>query len=137
RARRRIGFRSPSTMNTIWDFPTKSPPHSGTCRMFQSDLVERFSRVHPSTPFLAWLPVIGYVVYRSVSRHDLPLYAIAGVFLIGTLAWTLAEYVLHRYVFHWLEDTPRGRRVHFLLHGVHHNFPNDKDRLVMPLGFSI
>jgi sterol desaturase/sphingolipid hydroxylase (fatty acid hydroxylase superfamily) len=105
--------------------------------MFQSDLVERFSRIHPSTPFVAWLPVIGYVLYRSGSRHDLAAYAIAGIFALGVFAWTLAEYVLHRYVFHWIEDSPRGRRIHFLLHGVHHDFPNDKDRLVMPLGFSV
>jgi sterol desaturase/sphingolipid hydroxylase (fatty acid hydroxylase superfamily) len=124
-------------MNSLWAFPTKQPPHSGTCRMFQGDLFERFSRVHPSTPFVAWLPVVAYVLYRSGTRHDLAVYGIAGIFLAGTLAWTLAEYLLHRYVFHWFEDTPRGRRIHFLLHGVHHDFPNDKDRLVMPLGFSI
>lgn len=124
-------------MNSIWDFPTKSPPHSGTCRMFQTDLFERFSRINPWTPFVAWLPVITYVIYRSASRHDLGGFGIFGWFVAGTLAWTLAEYVLHRYVFHWIDDTPRGRRVHFLLHGVHHDFPSDKDRLVMPLGFSI
>jgi dihydroceramide fatty acyl 2-hydroxylase len=27
--------------------------------------------------------------------------------------------------------------VHFVLHGVHHDFPQDADRLVMPLGASI
>lgn len=124
-------------MNSLWAFPTKPPPHSGTSRMFQSDLIERFSRIHPSTPFVAWLPVIAYVLYRSGARHDLAIYGIAGVFLLGTFAWTLAEYVLHRYVFHWIDDTARGRRIHFLVHGVHHDHPNDKGRLVMPLGFSI
>ena len=122
---------------SFWDFPTKPALHAGTCRMFQSDLIERFSRIHPATPFVAWLPVVAFVLYRSVSRQDLALWGIAGVFVLGVLAWTLAEYVLHRWVFHWYEDTPRGKRIHFLLHGVHHDFPNDKDRLVMPLGFSI
>src|SRR5262249_54784217 len=121
RARRARALASgASTMNSIWDFPTKSPPHSGTCRMFQSDLVERFSRIHPSTPFVAWLPVIAYVLYRSASRHDLSAPGIVGLFVLGAFTWTLAEYVLHRYVFHWIEDSPRGRRVHFLVHGVHH-----------------
>ncbi|HEY2511235.1 MAG TPA: sterol desaturase family protein [Polyangiaceae bacterium] len=122
---------------SIWDFPTKPPPNAGTSRMFQSDLFERFSRIHPATPFIAWLPVIGIVLARGVLRHDLSLLAIAGIFVAGVLAWTLSEYVLHRWVFHWMEDSERGRRIHFLLHGVHHDFPSDKDRLVMPLGFSI
>ena len=107
-----------------------------TTRMFESDFFEWFSRVHPSAPFIAWVPLAGLMLYRSVHRGDPGLVAIAGLFVAGVVAWTLSEYVLHRYVFHWMRDTPRGRRIHFLLHGVHHDFPNDKDRLVMPLGIS-
>ena len=118
--------------------PTSGKPRRPeTTRMFESDFIEWFSRIHPVTPFVAWIPVATYVVYRSVSRHDLPLWGVAGFFLLGVFAWTLAEYVLHRYVFHWMRDTPRGRRLHFLMHGVHHDYPNDKDRLVMPLGVSL
>jgi sterol desaturase/sphingolipid hydroxylase (fatty acid hydroxylase superfamily) len=108
--------------------------------MFEADIVERFSRIHPATPFVFWLPVVAVVVGRSISRGapgDLAVWGVAALVLSGVFAWSFAEYVLHRWVFHWYEDTPRGRRVHFLLHGVHHDYPNDKDRLVMPLGFSI
>jgi sterol desaturase/sphingolipid hydroxylase (fatty acid hydroxylase superfamily) len=52
-------------------------------------------------------------------------------------AWTFAEYILHRYVFHWTNETAWGKRIHFLLHGVHHEYPSDKDRLVMPLLTSV
>jgi sterol desaturase/sphingolipid hydroxylase (fatty acid hydroxylase superfamily) len=112
-------------------------PRPTTCRMFESDFIEWFSRIHPITPFVAWLPVIGFFIYRSVSRHDLAWFGILGLFVLGVLFWTLTEYVLHRNLFHWVNDTPRGKRIHFLLHGVHHDYPSDKDRLVMPLGFSM
>ena len=105
--------------------------------MFESNLFERFSRIHPATPFLFWLPVVALVLHHSASRDDLGVTAAIGVALAGLFAWTLAEYLLHRYVFHWTRDTPFGRRFHFLIHGVHHDFPRDKDRLVMPLGASI
>jgi len=108
-----------------------------TCRMFDSDFLEKFSRIHPATPFVVWIPVILYVLYRSGARHDLATSGIAGVFVVGLFAWTFAEYVLHRWVFHWVNETGWGKRVHFLLHGVHHDFPNDKDRLVMPLLTSV
>jgi dihydroceramide fatty acyl 2-hydroxylase len=109
-----------------------------TTRMFENELLERFSRIHPATPFVAWLPVVAWMFYRSsVVRADLSLGATVGLFLGGLLSWTFAEYILHRYVFHWVNDTPRGKRIHFLLHGVHHDFPNDKDRLVMPLLTSV
>src|SRR3974390_46353 len=104
-----------------------------TCRMFESDFLERFSRIHPATPFVVWLPVAVVFVARSALRHDLAPFAGPALFLLGMFAWTFAEYILHRYVFHWTNDTPRGRRIHFLLHGVHHEYPSDKDRLVMPL----
>jgi len=108
-----------------------------TCRMFENEILERFSRIHPATPFVAWVPVVLFFLGRSVVRQELSLAAIAALFLGGMLAWTLAEYVLHRYVFHWTNQTAWGKRIHFLLHGVHHEYPSDKDRLVMPLLTSV
>jgi len=110
-----------------------------TTRMFESDFIERFSRIHPATPFVFWVPVLAFLVYRTVTLTDAPIKALpfAGLVLGGILFWSFAEYVLHRYVFHFKKDTPWGRRFHFLVHGVHHDYPDDKDRLVMPLGASI
>lgn len=106
-------------------------PGTQTCRMFDSDFLEKFSRIHPATPFVVYVPLMSFMLYRSAGRLDVA--SIAGLYVLGLVTWTLAEYWLHRLIFHWTKDTPRGRRIHFLLHGVHHDFPNDKDRLVMPL----
>ncbi len=109
-----------------------------TTRMFENEVLEKFSRIHPATPFVAWVPVIATFLYRSaVVRHDVTAAQLAGYFVAGLVTWTFAEYVLHRFVFHWTNDTAWGKRIHFLLHGVHHDFPNDKDRLVMPLLTSV
>jgi len=105
--------------------------------MFESDFLERFSRIHPATPFVVYIPLIGYFLYRSYTIDALAVSTIAGMFFAGLLTWTFSEYVLHRWVFHWMNQTPRGKRIHFLLHGVHHDFPSDKDRLVMPLLTSV
>lgn len=104
--------------------------------MFENELLEKFSRIHPITPFVVYVPMIAVLLYRSYARQTGAM-TIAGVFVAGLFLWTFAEYILHRYVFHWHNDSPLGRRLHFLLHGVHHDFPNDGDRLVMPLLTSI
>jgi dihydroceramide fatty acyl 2-hydroxylase len=104
-----------------------------TTRMFESEILEKFSRIHPATPFVVWGPVVVYLLLRTWARPDVSLLSATSFFTAGLLTWTLAEYLLHRWVFHWTNDTPWGKRIHFLLHGVHHEFPNDKDRLVMPL----
>jgi sterol desaturase/sphingolipid hydroxylase (fatty acid hydroxylase superfamily) len=101
--------------------------------MFDNDFLEKFSHIHPATPFVVWTPVLLFMLYRSWARHDLAVLGIAATFAAGVLVWSLAEYLLHRYVFHWINETAWGKRVHFLLHGVHHDFPNDRTRLVMPL----
>jgi dihydroceramide fatty acyl 2-hydroxylase len=111
-------------------------PRPATCQMFETPLIERFSRIHPASPFLFWLPVLGYSGLRAY-QQGVGLLQGLGFFLLGILLWTFAEYVLHRYVFHYLGPRLWQRRMHFVLHGVHHDFPQDGDRLVMPLGASI
>ncbi len=104
--------------------------------MFETPLIERFSRVHPSGPFLFWLPVLAYAGYHAFS-HGIGVLTFAGLFVLGLLMWTFAEYMLHRYLFHYMGPRPWQRRMYFVIHGVHHDFPQDTDRLVMPLGASI
>lgn len=101
--------------------------------MFENEFLEKFSRIHPATPFVVYVPLMLYFLHRSYARHDVGVAAMVGLYFAGTLSWTFTEYWLHRTIFHWQKDTAIGRRIHFLLHGVHHDFPSDKDRLVMPL----
>jgi sterol desaturase/sphingolipid hydroxylase (fatty acid hydroxylase superfamily) len=104
--------------------------------MFETPLIERFSRIHPATPFVFWLPVLAWVGWRSVHLGVGALLYV-GLVVLGILTWTFTEYTLHRWVFHYVGPRPWQRRMHFILHGVHHDFPQDADRLVMPLGASI
>jgi len=100
--------------------------------MFENEILEKFSRIHPATPFVVFLPIISFVGYRSITRGT-PVLTGLGLIAVGLLIWTLAEYALHRSVFHWTNNTTFGKRFHFYAHGVHHDYPNDSDRLVMPL----
>lgn len=61
----------------------------------------------------------------------------AGYYLLGIGIWSIAEYVLHRFIFHFVPKSKWGLRLHFVFHGVHHDYPNDVHRLVMPPSVSI
>src|SRR5207244_8406559 len=108
-----------------------------TVCMFESDFMEFFSPVHPVTPLVLYLPVVGYMLYTSVWLRQLSIVAATALFLLGVLLWTLIEYLIHRYVFHYEPKTRWGKRLHFVIHGVHHDYPNDARRLVMPPAISI
>jgi 4-hydroxysphinganine ceramide fatty acyl 2-hydroxylase len=105
--------------------------------MFDNPILERGSRVHPVVPPRIYLPVIGSLLVRAVGHENLSVAAVAGVFALGILAWSLSEYLLHRFLFHLEPDSHWGRRIHFIIHGVHHDFPHDPMRLVMPPSVSI
>jgi 4-hydroxysphinganine ceramide fatty acyl 2-hydroxylase len=108
-----------------------------TVRMFESDFIEFFSRVHPATPLLLYMPVVGYMLYLSVWQRKLSILAVAGLFVLGILLWTLFEYLIHRYIFHYEPKSRLGKRLHYIVHGVHHDYPNDARRLVMPPSISV
>ena len=107
-----------------------SPP------LFHNRFLDFFSRVHPAVPAVLFGPIIAALVVLGVDGGLEALETIALV-VAGFALWTLAEYWLHRKFFHWEPDNAIGRRMHFIIHGVHHDHPNDRMRLVMPPGASI
>src|SRR4029077_736813 len=112
-------------------------PKDESVRMFKSDFMEFCSHVHPTVPLVLYLPVIGWMLYAVLFRCHLSILAVAGLFALGVLSWTLLEYIIHRYVFHYEPTSRWGERLHFIVHGVHHDYPNDSRRLVMPPSVSI
>jgi sterol desaturase/sphingolipid hydroxylase (fatty acid hydroxylase superfamily) len=108
-----------------------------TVRMFKSDFMEFFSHVHPAVPLVLYLPVIAYLLYLAFGPNRLSILVGGGLFLVGVTIWSLLEYVLHRYLFHYEAKSRFGKQLHFVIHGVHHDYPNDARRLVMPPVISI
>ena len=106
-------------------------------RVFENPWLEKLTHVHPITPLLVWMPVIAFFTWKSYDESHLPIYAIAGTMVAGMAAWTLAEYVMHRFIFHIEGNNPITQRLHFLIHGLHHDDPVDPTRLVMPPAASI
>ncbi len=104
--------------------------------LFESRFLDFFSRVHPAIPALIYGPVVAAGAVLG-GREGYSVAELLGLGALGVLIWSLAEYWLHRLVFHWQPDHRLGSRLHFIIHGVHHDHPNDKLRLVMPPGASI
>jgi sterol desaturase/sphingolipid hydroxylase (fatty acid hydroxylase superfamily) len=100
-------------------------------RLFNNGLLEWFSHIHPLTPLLVWGPVAVALIGYGASAGQLGLGTMAGLGLSGLLVWSLAEYVLHRYVFHFKPRHPWQERLVFIMHGIHHADPMDPTRLVM------
>ena len=99
-------------------------------RMFINDFLESLSKIHFSVPLFIYVPVIAICTYKAFINH-ISIGAYALYFVFGILIWTATEYVLHRYIFHYAPKSKWGLRIHFIFHGVHHDYPRDPKRLVM------
>jgi len=104
-------------------------------RLFKNPVMEYFSHIHPATPLVVYLPIIAVALYSGFKDTN-PLNGTL-TFLAGIVIWTLLEYTIHRFAFHYHPKSEMGKRIHFLVHGVHHDYPRDSTRLVMPLPVSI
>ena len=106
-------------------------------RMFESELLDRLSRVHPAVPVVIFLPEIVVLVALAIDAGSASTLGMAGLFAAGYLFWTLSEYWIHRVIFHFEPEEGLGARLHWIIHGVHHDHPNDPMRLVMPPSVSV
>jgi dihydroceramide fatty acyl 2-hydroxylase len=106
-----------------------SPP------MFESRVLDALSRVHPVVPVLIFGPAIAAMTAWGLSERSIG--AVLVLAAAGYALWTLFEYWLHRLVFHFEPQAGLGARMHWIIHGVHHDHPNDPMRLVMPPAVSV
>lgn len=112
--------------------PFEKIHNKGQARLFSNPLLEMLTKTHPLIIWGMYLPVIIYFIYYSYIHLLYSGTRVVLVFLGGLIFWTFFEYIAHRYIFHWVSDNPRIQKIAYLLHGNHHHYPRDKQRLFMP-----
>jgi 4-hydroxysphinganine ceramide fatty acyl 2-hydroxylase len=106
--------------------------------MFKSNLLESLSKVHFTVPIFIFVPVIIFCVYKALFQFQIGFINFIELFILGLFVWTFVEYIMHRFIFHYMPaDKPWALRLHFIFHGVHHDYPSDAKRLVLPPSVSI
>ena len=88
--------------------PIETSREAQSIRLFKSDFLEFFTHISPATIIGLWLPVVVLLlVYAvlTVTGSAFPAYIPLG-FIFGLFLWTLAEYTLHRFLFHHHPTSP-------------------------------
>lgn len=111
--------------------------NKGSKVVFENRWLERLTRTHFSFP-VALYYVIGLGCFGySGSLPGIQLTADWWLFFVGLISFTLFEYFIHRFVFHFHTSNEFEEKLQYYIHGIHHEFPRDKDRLVMPPVMSV
>src|SRR5215207_9870163 len=106
--------------------------NKGQARLFKNDFLEMLTKTHPLVIWGMYTPVIVYMLYYSSSQLQFSAGRVALIFIGGMLFWTFFEYLAHRFLFHMIANSGRAKKFIYTLHGNHHHYPRDKQRLFMP-----
>ena len=104
----------------------------GQATIFENPFLERLTKTNPVSNIIIYGIAIVFMVYVAIDIISLSILEVMGLFAFGVLFWTLAEYLLHRFLFHWITEAKWSQQFHFVMHGSHHKFPTDEERLLMP-----
>lgn len=106
--------------------------NKGQAQLFRNQYLEYLTKTHPLVIWGMYVPVIIYFIYFGIAERGLSGLQSLLIFLAGMFFWSFTEYILHRFAFHSNPKTERGKRIKYVMHGNHHEFPRDKERLFMP-----
>ena len=106
--------------------------NKGQAQLFRNQYLEMLTKTHPLVIWGLYLPVVVGFPYYSLVQLQMAAGKVAFVFVAGILGWSFFEYIMHRFVFHMVAESERGRRIIYVLHGNHHEYPRDRERLFMP-----
>lgn len=104
----------------------------GNARIFKNPFLESLTKTNPLQNIIVYGFTIITLIYLAIFKIGLTALEVFGLFVLGLFVWTFAEYMLHRFVFHWVTEAKWSQRFHFIMHGSHHHFPRDEARLLMP-----
>ena len=101
--------------------------------MFNSDLMKRMTQVSPTAALLTYVSAALALVTANFWQGHVPsVWQAAGLFVAGLSAWTLFEYLVHRHVYHLASESEVGARLRYLMHGLHHESPQDHSQIFVP-----
>ena len=118
-------------MSTIESRP-KRPKHKGSGQIFKNPVLERLTKTHIAIPLVLFSVISAVLIYYGILEKGFTAPQMIGLFFLGLLVFTLVEYLMHRFLYHIKPHTPAFEDISYKMHGVHHDYPKDKQRLAMP-----
>ena len=106
--------------------------NKGQAQLFKNQYLEYLTKTHPLVIWGIYIPMIVFFLYHSSSILKMSVGSIVLIFLAGMFCWSLFEYLVHRYVFHYMAESENALKIVYIIHGNHHEYPRDKQRLFMP-----
>ncbi len=106
--------------------------NKGQARLFKNPALEMLTKAHPLVIWGMYIPIFTFLIYLGANNYGMSAKTTILVFLAGAFFWSIFEYLAHRFIFHLVTESKLGKRISYILHGNHHEYPRDRQRLFMP-----
>lgn len=111
--------------------------NKGTDKLFRNAILESLTRTNFLFPVILYLVAALSILYYAYGHNIHFFWNVLVWFPLGILIFSLTEYLIHRFLFHFEAKNETETALKYKIHGVHHAYPRDKDRLAMPPVISI
>ncbi len=115
----------------------QTKPRTGAGRIFENPVLEALTKTHIAIPLALFWSAGALTLWYSMARLGIHWGTAVIFFLGGMVLFTLVEYLMHRFLYHIPAESAGRRRFQYVIHGIHHEHPRDKERLAMPPVVSI
>jgi sterol desaturase/sphingolipid hydroxylase (fatty acid hydroxylase superfamily) len=101
-------------------------------KLFNNRFLEALTKTSFTITFVFYPLIVLSLILVNFFYTDISFRLSIILFILGLFSWTLFEYLMHRYLFHFISEKKWIQKFHYVIHGIHHDYPHDEERLFMP-----
>lgn len=114
------------------DYEIRVYPNRQSPKLFKNRVLEYLTKTHPLIIDGMYIIIASGLIRYYYLHVSTDVRVIVAAFFGGYFTWTLIEYLLHRFLYHKIEDATYSTGIQYVFHGIHHEYPSDQDRLILP-----
>ena len=107
-------------------------PEDKSPKLFKSPLLEVLTKTRLWVIAILYSIVAALLLWLYVYKFQGTVGKMIGFFFAGFFTWTFGEYILHRFIYHKIKDASYDTGMQYVFHGIHHQYPSDEDRIILP-----
>ncbi|VVC76320.1 hypothetical protein AQUSIP_16310 [Aquicella siphonis] len=115
---------------------TRIASHSDLANLLKAHpAIDKLIKTNVYSYYLVYFTLTVFFITQSI-RHYSWGHVTSGI-AGGLIIWSLTEYTMHRFLFHWNPRNLFEKVLVYALHDVHHAYPRDVSRSITPLAASL
>lgn len=110
--------------------------NEGQGAIFENSFLEPLTKAPPYISATIYTLTVVILLFIGYQMQVVESFWTGALIYFGAIFfWTFFEYFAHRYLFHvdeYFPESELAQKAAYTFHGIHHEYPRDKERIIMP-----